>query len=178
MHLVLAIAIPVALVLAFALYVQSRPSAFRITRSLVIAAPPSAIFPLLHDFRAWARWSPWEKLDPDMTKTYGGADAGVGATYHWQGKKSGEGKMTITESESDRRLVIALDFIKPFPANNTTIFTVEPDGEGTRVTWTMEGESNFASKAFGVFVNMDAMVGRDFETGLAAISTIASAPAA
>lgn len=157
----------------FVLYVASRPAAFRITRSRVLAAPPAVIFPLLTDFRAWAKWSPWEKLDPAMVKTYDGAASGVGATYHWVGKKSGEGRMTITESEADRRVALDLHFIKPIPANNTTVFTLEPEGEGTRVTWTMEGQNGFVAKAFNVVANMDKLVGKDFEAGLAALDAAA-----
>jgi hypothetical protein len=158
----------------FALYVASRPAAFCITRSLVMSAPPAAIFPLINDFREWAKWSPWEKLDPNMKKTYDGAESGVGAAYHWVGDKSGEGKMTLTESVAHRRVVLDLNFIKPFPANNTTVFTLEPEGEGTRVTWTMEGQNSFVAKAFNVVMNMDKLVGRDFESGLAAMASAAT----
>jgi hypothetical protein len=159
----------------FALYVATRPAAFRITRSLVVGAPAAAIFPLINDFREWVKWSPWEKLDPNMKKTYDGAESGVGASYHWVGDKSGEGKMTLTESVPDRRVVIDLRFIKPFPANNNTVFTLEPEGEGTRVTWTMDGQNSFIAKAFNVVMNMDKLVGKDFESGLAAMATAATA---
>lgn len=174
MPLLLGFTVPVVL---FVLYVASRPGQFRITRSRVVRAPSGKVFALLNDFRAWVKWSPWEKLDPTMAKDYGGADVGVGATYHWKGPKSGEGRMTLKESDPDRRVVIDLNFIKPFPADNLTTFTLEPEGDGTRVTWTMEGNSNFMSKAFGVFVNMDKMVGKDFESGLEAMETAASSPA-
>ena len=159
----------------FALYVATRPAAFRITRSLVIGAPAASIFPLINNFREWLKWSPWEKLDPNMKKTYDGAESGVGASYHWVGDKSGEGKMTLTESVPDSRVAIDLHFIKPFPANNLTVFTLEPEGEGTRVTWTMEGQNSFIAKAFNVVMNMDKLVGKDFESGLAAMATAATA---
>lgn len=158
----------------FALYVSTRPAAFRITRARTIPAPPSTVYGLINDFRAWAEWSPWEKLDPAMKKTYDGPPAGVGTHYHWAGAKAGEGSMTIAQSVADERIEIDLNFVKPFAANNKTTFTFEPEANGTRVTWTMEGNSNFMSKAFGVFVNMDKMIGKDFDSGLDAMSTIAS----
>ncbi len=161
----------------FALYVASRPSAFRIERSLVIAAPASALYALINDLHAWSTWSPWEKMDPAMQKSFSGPDAGVGAKYHWVGPKSGEGEMTIIESVKPSKIEIDLRFIKPIAANNRTTFTVEPEGEGTRVTWVMEGNNGFVAKAFGVFMNMDAMVGKDFANGLAALRDAATKPA-
>jgi hypothetical protein len=152
----------------FALYVATRPGAFRIERSLTIPAGPEALHALINDFHAWSRWSPWEKLDPGMTRAFEGPTSGVGAVYRWSGKKSGTGAMTITAS-APTRVEIALEFIKPFPAQNTAIFTLTPDGEGTRVTWAMEGHRTFGFKAFGVFVNMDDLVGKDFASGLAAM---------
>ena len=167
----------VAVIVVLAAVISTRPESFHIERSIAISAPADVAFAYLGDFHNWGAWSPWEKLDPTMAKDYGGADVGVGATYHWKGPKSGEGRMTLKESDPDRRVVIDLNFIKPFPADNLTTFTLEPEGDGTRVTWTMEGNSNFMSKAFGVFVNMDKMVGKDFESGLEAMETAASSPA-
>lgn len=160
--------------LFFGLYVASRPSAFRIARSRVIPASPAALYPLIVDLHAWSRWSPWEKLDPSMTKNFDGPDTGVGASYHWVGnKKVGEGKMTITDCAADQRVVIDLEFLQPFPARNVTTFTLEPEAEGTRVTWAMEGNRNFVMKLFNVFMNMDNLVGRDFENGLTAMAEVA-----
>ena len=152
----------------FALYVASRPSAFRIERSLTIDASAEAIFGLINDFHEWGRWSPWDKLDPTMSKTFEGAASGVGAVYRWRGNnKAGEGSMTLVESAPSSRVVISLAFLKPFAATNKTIFTLEPDGAATRVTWAMEGDNAFPAKLFGVFMNMDELVGKDFTAGLA-----------
>lgn len=161
----------------FALYVASRPSAFRISRSLTIDAPASTLFALINDFHAWTAWSPWEKIDADLKRSYEGAASGVGAVYKWEGKKSGQGVMTLTDSVEASKIEIDLRFIKPIAANNQTVFSLEPDGGGTKVTWTMTGNNNFVSKAFGVFMNMDTMIGRDFEKGLSAMRDAARAKA-
>lgn len=155
----------------FALYITTRPAAFRIERARTFDASPAALFALINDFHEWGKWSPWDKMDPDLKRTFEGPASGTGATYRWVGNsKVGEGSMTITDSVADSRVNIDLNFLKPFAANNKTIFTLEPDGASTRVTWAMEGNKNFASKAFGVFMNMDALVGKDFEKGLAAMA--------
>jgi uncharacterized protein YndB with AHSA1/START domain len=162
----------------FTLYVATRPAAFRIARTRTIPARPEAIFALINDFHGWAQWSPWEKVDPSMTRTYEGPAAGEGATYRWSGNgKAGAGSMVITASVPSSRVEIALAFLKPFPANNTALFTLEPDGDNTRVTWAMEGQNAFPAKAFGVFVNMDEMLGKDFNAGLEALAAAAVATA-
>lgn len=171
----IAVAAPIAGVLGYA---ATRPDAFRFQRSATIQAPPEAILAHVNDFRRWADWSPYEKLDADMKKTYGGAPSGVGATYAWEGRKAGAGRMTILET-SPARTVIDLEFEKPFKAHNTAEFTTEREGAATRLTWAMHGRSPFISKLFGVFVNMDKLLGRDFEAGLADLKRIAEAqPAA
>jgi hypothetical protein len=143
-----------------------------------MAAPPQNAFALVNDFHAWAAWSPWEKMDPDMKKTFGGAPSGAGATYAWTGNKQvGEGKMTIEKTSPPSLVGIKLEFFKPFAATNQATFTFTPSGEGTKVTWAMDGENNFVGKAFSMFMDMDKMVGADFEKGLAAMKTLAeSAP--
>lgn len=159
-----------------ALFVASRPAKFKIVRERQIAAKPAAVYAKVADLHAWADWSPWEKLDPSMKKTFEGEPSGKGAIYAWDGnKKAGAGKMTITSAKEDAELVIRLEFIKPFAATNTTTFTFEPSGEGTRVTWAMEGENGFAGKAFSLLMNMDKTVGGDFEKGLAALADVAKA---
>ena len=169
----------VGLLAGFLGFVASRPADFRIERQGAIAAPPATVFPLVADFHRWGGWSPWEKLDPQMKATHSGAPSGVGAVYHWVGNDQvGEGRMTITEANPSSRIVIRLEFLKPFAATNTTTFTFEPAGNGTRVAWTMTGTNNFVGKAFSVFMNMDAIVGGDFERGLAALKTLAEAEAA
>jgi hypothetical protein len=172
MPILLAIGIPLGLL---ALYVATRPSHFRIARSRTINASASTVFGLIQDFHGWEHWSPWEKLDASMKKTYGGPAAGKGASYHWVGNnKVGEGKMTITDAVENARVEVDLQFIKPFAARNKTTFTLDAEGDATRVTWAMEGERNFVMKAFGVFMNMDDMIGKDFDKGLDAMASAAT----
>lgn len=165
-----AVAAPIAGLLGYA---ATRPGTFHVERSATIQAPPEAIYPHLIDFHRWADWSPYEKMDPEMKKTYGGADAGPGATYGWEGRKSGAGRMEITQAHPHSRIAIALDFTKPFRASHTAEFTLQPQGGATRVTWGMDGRNPFASKLFGVFVNLDHMIGKDFEAGLANLKALA-----
>jgi len=164
--------VPVALVAGVLGLAALRPRAFAVSRTLTVQAPPEAIHPLINDFRRWAEWSPYEKLDAEMTKTYTGAAAGTGAVYTWEGRKAGAGRMEIRDT-SPTRITIQLDFSKPFEAHHTSEFTLEPRGGATQVTWAMRGPSPFASRLFGVFVNLDRLIGRDFEAGLAAIREIA-----
>ena len=167
----IAIAI-VAVVAAWAAFVATRPSEFRITRARTMAAPPEAVHALVNDFHKWTEWSPWEKLDPDLKREYSGPSAGVGAAYHWVGNnKVGEGRMTITGSQPPHGVTLRLEFLKPWKATNTTQFEFLPSGSGTTVTWTMTGTNNFMFKAMGLFMNMDKMVGPDFEKGLANLET-------
>jgi uncharacterized protein YndB with AHSA1/START domain len=179
--MVLKILIGVAIVIViFAIVVATRPAAFHIERSITIAAPPRAVFEQVNDFRAWTAWSPWEKIDPNLQRTYGGPPNGVGTTYAWVGnKKVGEGRMTIEKSDSPSSIAIKLEFVKPFAATNVAAFTFSPTADGTRVTWAMDGRNNFVCKAFSLFMGMDKMVGGDFERGLAALKTVAEgAPSA
>ncbi|MBS1149898.1 MAG: polyketide cyclase [Myxococcaceae bacterium] len=158
--------------LAFVAYVASRPSEFVITRKTTIAAPPEVIFGLVNDFHHWKSWSPWEELDPKMTTTYEGPAAGQGASYSWKGNDQvGEGKMTILESKPNEQVVIKLEFLKPFAATNTTTLNLVP-GPSTEVTWKMEGKNNFMSKVAGVFMNMDEMIGKDFDKGLGKLKAL------
>jgi uncharacterized protein YndB with AHSA1/START domain len=154
-----------------------RPDGFAVTRSITINAPAGRVYPHIVDFHGWANWSPWEKLDPAMKKTTSGAASGKGAVYEWDGnKKAGKGRMEITEAAAPSRVVIKLDFEKPFRASNRTEFTLVPQGNNTQVTWTMQGNRPFIMRILGVFFNMDKMVGKDFEEGLANIqSLVASA---
>ena len=153
-------------------YAASRPANFRIQRRVRFAAPPRDIVPHLDDFHAWRAWSPWEKLDPAMQRSYGGPARGVGATYAWNGnKKAGAGSMKITRSD-DQGVAMTLDFTRPMRATNVTEFALAPVDGGTEVVWTMNGSNNLMGKLFGVFVNMDQLVGRDFEAGLASLKTV------
>ena len=163
----------IAAVVAFA---ATRPSAFRIARSARIAAAPDKIYPLIDDFHRWTAWSPYENLDPDLKRTYGGAVSGVGATYAWEGNnKAGAGRMEIMESAVPSKVTIKLEFSKPFVAHNTAEFTLEPDGAATTVTWAMLGSRPLMMKVMGLFFNMDNMIGKDFETGLNSLRTAAEA---
>jgi Polyketide cyclase / dehydrase and lipid transport len=155
-----------------------RPDTFRMQRSASINAPPETIYPLIADFRAWNGWSPWEKLEPGMDKTFSGAASGAGAVYAWAGKKVGEGRMEITSASPPSALTIKLDFLKPWKAHNTTTFTLQPRGGATEVTWAIEGPAPFINKVMGVVLNMDARIGKDFDSGLASLKAIAEGQAA
>ena len=148
-----------------------RPDTFRVQRTAVIDAPPERIQPLIEDFRRWAEWSPWEKLEPGMKRTFSGAASGRGAAYAWEGKKVGSGRMEITGT-SPERTTIQLDFLKPWEAHNIATFTLQPRGGRTEVTWSMDGPSPFVSKVMGVFVSMDNLIGKDFAAGLAILKAI------
>ena len=161
-------------VVVFLIVVATRPDDFRVTRSAVIAAPPAVVFAQVTDFHKWDDWSPWAKLDPACKNTFDGAPVGQGAKFAWDGNnKVGAGRMTITESRLPDLIRINLEFLRPFKATNTTEFTFKPQGSGTEVVWNMFGKNNFMSKAFGLFVNCDKMVGKDFEKGLASLKTLA-----
>ena len=164
----------VVIVAAILGYAATRPDTFSVQRAASIKAPPEKIFPLIDDFHRWTVWSPWEKLDPDMKRTFSGSAAGKGAAYAWQGNsKVGEGRMEILDDPAPSKIVIKLDFIKPFEGHNTATFLLVPKGEVTDVTWTMDGPSPFVSKLIGVFMNMDKMIGNDFEAGLANLKAAA-----
>lgn len=167
----LVVVVLVAGVLAFA---ATKPDAFRVERQATIKASPEKIYAHLDDFHAWAAWSPWEKLDPAMTRTHGGAPSGKGAVYEWKGNsKVGTGRMEILESAPGAKLTIKLDFLEPFEGHNTSEFTLAPSGDGTNVTWAMYGPSPFPMKVMSVFMSMDKAVGKDFETGLANLKAVA-----
>jgi hypothetical protein len=160
---------------AFAAY-DGRMSSYEVSRSAFIPAPPEEIFPLVNSFLEWTKWSPWEAVDPEMDRSYSGNDAGVGARYAWSGnRKAGSGNMEIVESDFPGSIKVRLEFTKPFKAVNPTSFTFTPADGGTRVTWRMTGENKGLAKVFALVVNMDKMVGGDFERGLAALSAAATA---
>lgn len=152
-----------------------RPSIFRVQRRATIKASPGKIAALIDDFRAWGQWSPWEKIDPTMTRIFEGAERGVGAIYGWTGTgKAGAGRMEILE-DTPSRIVIKLDFMKPFEAHNSAVFTLEPKGEETEVVWTMEGPQPYVGKLMGLVFNMDKLVGGDFDKGLSDLKKVAEA---
>jgi hypothetical protein len=166
---VLALAIAVVLILA-----ARKPDIFRVQRATTVKAPPERIFPLINDFHQWGTWSPYETKDPAMKRSYSGADSGKGAVYGWEGNKNvGSGRMEILEAQAPSKIVIKLDFFTPFEGHNTAEFTMLPQGDGTNVTWLMQGPSRFIGKIMHVFINMDRMVGKDFEIGLANLKRLA-----
>jgi hypothetical protein len=155
------------------LYAATRPDSFRVQRVVLINAPSDKVFPLINDMKAWTVWSPYEKKDPAMKRSYGAVTAGKGATYAWEGNKEvGQGSMEIVES-SPRKIVLKLDFLKPFEAHNMGEFLLEPKGDSTSVTWAIYGPSPYMSKVVGTFMNIDDMIGRDFEKGLADLKAAA-----
>jgi uncharacterized protein YndB with AHSA1/START domain len=165
---VLAIIIAVILVLA-----ATKPDTFRVERTTVVNAPADKVFPLIADFHQWLNWSPWEGRDPALKRSYSGAERGKGAVYAWDGNKNvGSGRMEILEATSPSTVVIQLDFLKPFEAHNTAEFTMLPQGGATSVIWVMQGPAPFMSKVMQVFMNMERMIGKDFETGLANLKTM------
>ncbi len=175
--LIVKILIAVAVVLALlAGFIATRPEDFRITRSAAMSAPAAAAFAQVNDFHNWAAWSPWEKLDPDLKRTFEGAPAGTGAVYSWDGNKQvGAGRMTMLESRPGEVIRLKLEFFRPFAATNGTEFAFQPEGNQTRVTWTMDGKNTFITKAFHLVMNMDKVVGGDFEKGLAQMKSIVEA---
>ncbi len=163
-----------AIVAVVGIVVARRPSEFRVSRTTTIAAPAPVVFAQVNDFHKWSAWSPYEKRDPQMRKTYEGAPAGTGAVYSWAGNREvGEGRTTIVESRPSDLIRIRLEFEKPFKATSTAEFTFEPDGERTAVTWSLTGRHNFVMKAMCLFMNMDRMTGGDFEKGLADMKAVA-----
>lgn len=158
--------------------ISAQPSEFEIKRSKTLTAPPEVVHNLLADLHSFARWSPWDKRDPGMKKTFEGPERGVGSSYAWNGNKDvGSGKMTITAVDP-KAVKVKLEFLEPFAATNETIWATEADGAGTKVTWSMTGHNNFMSKAMGLVMNMDAMVGPDFEAGLNSLGDVATKAAA
>ncbi|MBY0268579.1 MAG: SRPBCC family protein [Burkholderiales bacterium] len=167
----LIIAVLIAGVLLFA---ATKPDTFQVRRAATIKAPPEKVYPLINDFKQWAAWSPWDKKDAGMKRTFGAISAGKGATYAWDGNKDvGRGVMEIVEAVPPSKIRIKLDFEAPFEAHNIVTFTLEPRDGGTEVTWLMEGPASYFTKIIHVFFSMDKMVGGDFEAGLAAMKAAA-----
>ena len=157
-----------AIVVVLVAVVAMQPSEFRIVRSAAVSAPAAAVFAQVNDFHNWHAWDPWGKLDPASKNTFAGAAAGEGAIFTWAGNnKVGEGTMTLMESRPSERIRIKLEFRRPFKATNTAEFTFRPEGNQTVVEWSMSGRKDFMAKAFGLVMNMDKMVGGEFEKGLA-----------
>ena len=149
---------------------------YTVQRSATIGAAADRVYSHIVDFHNWGAWSPWDEMDPAMDKTYSGADAGVGARYAWSGnRKVGQGSMEITGASEPSSVEIALDFLKPFKASNTTVFSLQPAGESTTIIWTMTGRKTLLTRVMGIFKSMDSMVGPDFEKGLAKLKAVVEA---
>jgi uncharacterized protein YndB with AHSA1/START domain len=160
----------VAAILGFA---ATKPNTFRVQRTASIKAAPEKVFAYINDFHSWGAWSPYEKLDPAMKKTLSGAASGKGTVYEWEGNsKAGKGRMEITESSVPNEITIQLDFMKPFEAHNFAEFTMVPNGDVTEVTWAMRGPNLFVGKVMSIFLDMDNLIGKDFETGLANLKAL------
>lgn len=177
----------IILVIGLLIYASTQPNEFRIERSTLIQSPPETIYANLSNFQNWPKWSPWEKLDPEMQRELSGPESGIGAIYAWNGnKKVGKGRMEIIESHAPQTLRIQLDFFEPFPANNMAEFTLQPNAQETTIQgttiqgtaiqrtvtqqttihWAMTGKNTFIGKVMCIFMNMDKFVGKDFEAGL------------
>jgi uncharacterized protein YndB with AHSA1/START domain len=169
----LKIAVSVLVVIAAILvFAATKPSVVRVQRSRSIQAPPDKIFALISDFRNWSRWAPQDRDDPTMRRTYSGSENGVGAISDWNSTGSaGKGRMEITESVAPRKISIKVDFVKPFAAHNINEFELEPDGTSTKITWSMQGTNVYLMKLMSIFVNLDRMMGKHFETGLDNLKT-------
>lgn len=166
----------VALILGFIGFVAAQPSEFSVSRTVQLAAPPEVVFAAVSDFHRWEQWSPWVKLDPGIKTAYKGTASGVGAVYEWAGNDQvGEGRMTITDAKPNQSVTIKLEFIKPWEVTNTATFTFSPVGENTKTVWMINGPKSFMAKAAGLFVDMNAMIGADFDKGLASLKTVAEA---
>jgi len=159
----LALAIAAVLILA-----AIKPDTFSVRRVITVKAPPERIFALIKDFHQWGSWSPYETKDPAMKRSFSGAADGEGAVYGWEGNKNvGSGRMEILDTSEPSKIVIKLDFFAPFEGHNTAEFTMLPQGDATNLTWLMHGPASFMSKVMQVFINLDKMIGKDFEIGLA-----------
>lgn len=167
-------AIVAVVVAGVLIYAATKPDSFRVERSTTIKASPDKIFVLITNLRGWGAWSPYEKKDPNMKRTFSGSESGKGAVYEWDGNKDvGQGRMEIIEATPPSKVAIKLDFLKPFEGHNTAEFTMVPAGDNTTVTWAMYGPSPYIAKVMGTVLNLDKMIGTDFEAGLAALKAVA-----
>lgn len=164
----------VVLIAAVLILAATQPDTFRVQRSAVIKAPPERIYALVDDFHRWGAWSPREKMDPAMQRTFSGAGSGTGAVYAWEGNsKVGKGRMEIAQAAPPSKITIKLDFIKPLEGHNIAEFGFVPQGDNTQVTWVMDGPRPYIAKLMSVLFNMDRMIGKDFEVGLANLKAAA-----
>jgi hypothetical protein len=173
LSLFLVITLAVIAVLSIA---ATRPATFHVERSQSMGAAPEAVFAVVNDLHRFREWSPWQKLDPAMKVTFDGPSSGVGASYSWVGNDQvGEGRMTTTDVAPPGSLTQKLEFLKPFKSESMVHFTIVPENDGSRVTWAIDGNNNYVSKVMCLFVSMDSMMGKDFESGLANLKQVAEA---
>jgi hypothetical protein len=164
------------LIVAVLAFIATRPASFHVERSGQVDAPPDVVFSILNDFQHWHQWSPYDKRDPNLKSTVSTPSAGPGAVYTWSGNDDvGEGRMTLVESKPGELVSMNLEFIRPFAATNQVNFKLAPSEAGTKVTWSLDGKNNFIAKAMSLFMDMDTMVGKDFEQGLINLNSIAQA---
>jgi Polyketide cyclase / dehydrase and lipid transport len=170
----IAIGVMVLLILGALAFIATRPDDFRIQRSAQVDASPDAVFSIINEVRRWGEWSPYEKRDPNMKKTFEGPPSGPGASYSWNGNNDvGEGRMTIVQSKPGELVSMKLEFSRPFKCTNEVNFKLAPSDGGTRVSWMMDGKHNIMMKAMSLFMDLDKMVGKDFEDGLANLNCLA-----
>jgi hypothetical protein len=163
----------VVVVAAILIGAAMRPDTFQVERSIRVSAPPEKIFHYVNDFHQWGVWSPYDKLDPAMKRSFSGTPSGNGAVYEWDGNgKAGKGRMEIIDSTEPRHVIIKLDFIKPITGHNRAVFSFQPAGNDTEVTWSMDGPSPYIAKVMGLFFNMDRLIGHEFETGLGTLKAV------
>jgi carbon monoxide dehydrogenase subunit G len=163
----------VVVIAALSVVIAMQPSDFKVARTATFNAPPAAVFEQVNDFHKWEAWSPWAKLDPNAKNTFEGPSSGEGAIFRWDGDSNvGEGSMELVESKPNELIRIKLDFVRPMPGTNDIQFLFEPEGEGTKVTWSMAGEKNFLAKAFGLVMDCEKMCGDMFDEGFAGIKKI------
>ena len=166
--ILIGLAVVALLLIAFSIVVVMQPSSLRVSRTATISAPPEEVFAHVNNLRKWQAWSPYDKRDPKMQRTYEGPEEGTGASYVWNGNNEvGEGRSTIVESRPGELVEFKLEFVRPFAGTNTARFSFEPRGEQTAVTWALDCKCGFCAKAMGLFISMDKMIGNDFEAGLA-----------
>lgn len=166
----------VAVIAVLAIVIAVQPADFKVERHGKIAASPAIVFAQVVDFHQWVAWSPWEKMDAATEKTFSGPEAGVGSVYAWKSKVTGQGRMTMTDAKPGERIDITLEFFEPYTATNQVVFAFAAEGDGgTTLTWSMSGTKNFMMKAFCMFGDMDTMVGKDFEDGIAGLSQVSEA---
>ena len=169
--IVIVVGLLIAAVLIFA---ATKPNAFHLERSILIMSAPEKVFPLINDLHKWDAWSAQDEGNSKVQRTFSGAGAGEGAASEWEGSGSGgKGRMLITESVPNRKVAVAVDFVKPFVAHNINVFTLEPTGDSTKVTWDFTGTNVYVLKVMTIFVSIDRIMGKHFETGLENLKTVA-----